>query len=197
VKGAGGGIVRVHLSDGSSFVLHGALVLREGISADRELTPREISSLQSRSEMLFARQSALSLLSRAAHTRRGLALKLQKRGFGARAVQKAVARMAELGYLDDRSFAELWARRRMDSRREGWKALFKGLVRNGVPRELAAETATQVCTDEAELAAAREVAGELPPKKAVSRLTARGFRSRTIARVLREIGGRAPAGGEE
>ncbi len=194
VKGAGGGIVRVHLSDGSSFLVHGVLALREGISADRELTSREVSALQSRSEILFARQSALSLLSRSAHTRKGLAVKLRKRGFGVTAVRRAIARMAELGYLDDRSFAEGWARSRMDSRREGWKALYKGLVRHGVARELAAETATQVCTEEAELAAARLVADGLAPRKAVSRLTARGFRSRTIARVLREIGGRAPAG---
>ncbi len=182
----------MHLSDGSSFIVHGALALREGISTDRELAPREISSLRSRSESLFARQSALSLLSRAAHTRKGLALKLAKRGFGAAAVRRAVARMVELGYLDDRSFAEQWARSRMDGRREGWKALYRGLVSRGVPRGLAAETATEVCTEEAELAAARAVAEGLAPRKAASRLTARGFRSRTIGRVLREIGGQAP-----
>ncbi len=186
--------MRVHLSDGSSFIVHGAVALREGISAGRELTAVEVSSFQARSETLFARASALSLLSRAAHTRKGLAAKLAKRGFSRGAVARALARMTELGYLDDRSFAESWARRRMDSRREGWKALLQGLVRRGVARDLAAETASAVCPEEEELEVARAVAEGLAPGKAVSRLTARGFRSRAIARVLRELRGQARPG---
>jgi regulatory protein len=184
----------VRLSDGSFFILHAEIAAREGIRADRGLMEKEIVSLQSASEIVFARQSALAYLSRAPQTRKGLALKLRKKSFTAAAVRLAVDRMAELGYLDDRSFARNWVRMRLDSRQEGWKALLKGLVQRGVPREIADGVVSEECTEEVELEKARALAAGLPPKKAAARLTARGFRSRTIGRVLRDRGG--PASGE-
>lgn len=188
LKGAGGETVRVHLSDGSSFIAHGEIVIREGIRAERELAPEEVVSIQKRSEIVFARQSALSLLSRAPHTRKGLSRKLRVRGFAKEAVGLAIARMAELGYLDDRSYAEIWARARVDSRADGWKAVYRGLVQRGVPRETADEVLSELYTEEIELLKARALVESLPAKKAAARLTARGFRSRTIARALRERG---------
>ncbi len=177
------------LSDGSSFLIHAEIAAREGIRAERELDPGEIESLVSGSEVVFARQSALSLLSRSAHTRKGLELKLKKRGYGARAVAQTLSRMEELGYLDDRSFAQSWVRSRLDSRREGWKALFKGLILRGVAKTIASEAVSEICTDEVELEKALCLAEGLAPKKAAAKLTARGFRSRTIARVLSRTGG--------
>jgi regulatory protein len=188
--------VRFRLTDGSSFLVHAELAAREGLRTGRDLVPGEMESLSSRSETIFARQKALALLSRAAHTRKGLELKLKKRGFGARAVALAVRRMTELGYLDDRRFAESWVRSRMDSRREGWKALFKGLLQRGVARSIASETVSEICTDEVELRKALSLAEGLHPRKAAAKLAARGFRSRTIARALRRTSDRDPGAGE-
>jgi regulatory protein len=105
--------------------------------------------------------------------------------------------MEELGYLDDRSFAESWVRSRLDSRREGWKALFKGLILRGVAKTIASEAVSELCTDEVELEKALSLTEGLAPKKAVAKLTARGFRSRTIARVLSRTGGQDRADVED
>jgi regulatory protein len=187
VKGAGGEAGRVRLSDGSSFILHGEVIARAGIAAGTSLDSDTISSLQRRSEIVFARESALGLLSRAPHTRRGLAVKLRARGFPEEAVRAAIARMLELGYLDDRAFAENWARSRLAARREGWSAIYVGLLRRGVPRKIAEEAAADACTDEVEIEKARSLARGLAPRAAARALKSRGFRSRTIARVLREM----------
>jgi SOS response regulatory protein OraA/RecX len=187
--GAGGERVRVRLSDGSFFIIHAEIAAREGIRADREVTEEEIASLQASSEIIFARRSALAFLSRAPHTRKGLAMKLKKKGFGAEAIRLAADRMAELGYLDDRSFAANWVRARLDSGREGWKALLKGLIQRGVPRGIADQIVSDACTDEVELEKARALVEGLSPKKTAARLIARGFRSRTIGRILRDRGG--------
>jgi regulatory protein len=192
LKGAGGETVRVHLSDGSSFMVHGEIAEREAIRADRELTADEIASLKTRSEIVFARQGALNLLSRSPQTRKGLLQKLRLRGFSEDAARCAVSRMIELGYIDDRSYAESWVSARLDSRAEGWKALSKGLVQRGVPRAVADEVVSRLCTDEVELEKARRLVSGLPPRKAAARLTARGFRSRTIGRALREHRGPDP-----
>jgi regulatory protein len=187
----------VRLSDGSLVIVHAVVAAREGISGGRALSPEELEAILAESQSLFARQRALSLLARAAHSRKGLAAKLRTRGFGAEAVRDAVERMAELGYLDDRSFAESWARARMAAHPEGWKALLKGLLLKGVERGLAAEIASAVCPEEVELEAARSVAAGLAPPKAAARLNSRGFRSRAIYRVLRESAGQAPRDAEE
>ncbi len=184
----------MRLSDGSSFIAPAEVLVGEGLATGLELDAERLADLRSKSGIVLARSKALALLSRAAHTRRALSRKLQARGFGDEAVRSAVARMAELGYLDDRAFALDWARARVPSRAEGWKAVYRGLLARGVPRQVAAETATEVCTDEAELEMARRAAGDLSPRAAAARLSARGFRARTISRVLREIAGRRAAG---
>jgi regulatory protein len=190
VRGAKGETATVRLSDGSSFVVPAEILAVDGLSTGTALDDEALQSLRSRSEFALARSRALSLLSRAAQTKRGLARKLEARGFRPAAVRAAVARMAELGYLDDRAFAFDWARARSAQRAEGLKSIYRGLLRNGVPRPIAAEAAAEVCTVEAELEAARRLSGGLSPRVAANRLAARGFRSQTIARVLRELAGR-------
>jgi SOS response regulatory protein OraA/RecX len=190
LRGARGETATVRLSDGSSLIVPLEIAAGEGLSTGAALDDERLQSLRSRSEFVLARSRALSLLSRSAHTRRGLARKLEARGFGPEAVKAAVDRMAELGYLDDRAFALDWARARIAGRAEGWKAVYRGLLRRGVPRSTAGEAAAEVCSDEAELEMARRLAGDLSPRAAASRLAARGFRTRTITRVLREIAGR-------
>jgi regulatory protein len=187
----------VRLSDGSFFIAHAEVAARESLRADRELSAEEVSSCKAASEIVFARQAALALLSRAPHTRKGLILKLRKKTFGAEAVRLAVERMSELGYLNDRAFAENWARARLESKGEGWMALLKGLIQRGVPRDVADSVVSEACTPEVELEKARALAEGLPPKKAAVRLTARGFRSRTIGRILRERGAQGTEEGGE
>jgi regulatory protein len=187
IKGAAGEAGRIHLSDGSFFVLHAEIIAREGISAGTPMDPERLADLLSRSEMVFARVRALALLSRAAHSTRDLARKLGARGFSAEAVRDAIGRMRELGYLDDRAFAEGWIRFRMSTRKEGWNALYRGLLRKGIARALAEEIVEASCPFEEELENARLLAAGQEPRKVIRLLSARGFRSKAIARVLREL----------
>ena len=187
IKGAAGEAGRIHLSDGSFFVLHAEIIAREGVSAGTQIGPERLADLLSRSEMVFARTRALALLSRAAHSTRDLARKLAARGFSAEAVRGAVARMGELGYLDDRAFAEGWVRFRMSTRKEGWKALYRGLLRKGIARALAEEVVEAGCPFEEEMESARQLAAGREPQKVIRLLSARGFRSKAIARVLKEL----------
>lgn len=194
VKGAGGEAVRIHLADGSFYVLHAEVFARSGLAQGSPLDPDSLSTLLARSERVFARRRALALLSRAAHTRLGLARKLSARGFSAAAVRHAIARMSALGYLDDRAFAEAWLRSRLEGGTQGWKALYRGLLGRGVPRVLADDVLSAVYPPEEENARALHLAADLSPEQAMRRLTLRGFRARAISAALREIRkkGRSP-----
>jgi regulatory protein len=190
-------VVRIHLSDGSFFVVHAEVDARAGLAAGDVLDAPRIESLCSQSQLIFARAKALRLLAAAPQTRRGLSAKLRARGFPEDAVLAAVARMTELGYLDDLAFAESWTRSRLAARKEGWKALYTRLLLKGVPRDIAEKAVTGLCTDEVELERARELAGALSAQTAARRLASRGFRSRTIARLMKEIRERGRAADAE
>ncbi len=177
--------------------MHAEVHARAGLATGDSLDAARIESLCSQSQLIFARAKALRLLAAAPQTRRGLAMKLRARGFPEPAVGAAIARMTELGYLDDLAFAESWVRSRLASRKEGWKALYKRLVLKGVPRDIAEKAVEGQCTDEVELARARELAGSLSIESAARKLSSRGFRSRTIARLLKEIRERGRAGSAE
>jgi len=161
------------------------------------LSGLKVESLVGRSEAIRAKERGLALLARSAHSRLGMERKLLSKGFSRPAVESAVARLLELGYLDDHAFAEAWVRSRLASRREGWKALYNGLLRNGIGRQEAGEAVDVQYPEEEELERARETARGLAPRKAASRLVARGFRSRVIAKTLRDLDRTDPTGGED
>ncbi len=186
LKGATGEAVRIHLSDGSFFVLHAEVFAREGISTGTAMDAEKTAKLLSRSEQVHARLRALSLLSRAAHSRKGLERKLSSRGFSAEAIRSAIARVSELGYLDDKAFAESWVRSRISGGTTGWNALYKGLLGKGVARATAEEVVSALCSFEDEAESAWQLSEGLSPAAAIRKLASRGFRSRTISKVLRE-----------
>ena len=197
LKGAAGEAVRIHLSDGSFFILHSEIFARTSLASGSTLDAETREELLARSEQVMARDRALSLLSRAAQTRRGLTQKLRARGFSDPAVRHAVARMEELGYIDDRAFAEAWVRSRVASPRDGANALYRGLRARGLARPLAEEVLQSLYPVEDETHAGLALVRGLSKDAAIRRLAGRGFRSRTIAAVLRLMEGRDPESGGE
>jgi regulatory protein len=189
LKGAAGEMVRVYLSDGSFFLLHAEIFARAGLSAGSTIDQDTRTRLCARSERVRARVQALRLLARAPHTRKGLARKLSARGYGAAAVRYALERMAELGYLDDRAFAEAWMRSRLSAGRDGGTALYRGLLARGVPRAVADEVVKDMYSHQDEVLAAGRLVAGLSRSAAIRRLAGRGFRSRAIAAAVREIRG--------
>lgn len=196
LKGAAGEMVRIHLSDGSFFVLHAEIFARTRLSTGITVSAQEVSDLTARSERVRARIAALRLLSRAAHTRRGLARKLTARGFDRPAIRFALARMVELGYCDDRQFAETWMRLRLPGGKHGAVALYRGLLARGVSKPLAQEVINELYPHAEEVRDARRLARGLSREAAIRRLRGRGFRARAIAEAIREIPrtGRQPRG---
>jgi len=114
---------------------------------------------------------------------------LGRRGYEEPEIEAAMARLIELGYLDDRAFAESHVRRRSGSR--GPLALAAELAARGVNREIAGQAVARL-SGEAQLSAAvdfaRLQAGRKPPagyrellELAGTKLVRRGF-SPSIAR---------------
>jgi len=109
-----------------------------------------------------ALDAGLRLLGRRAHSQAELGRKLGRRGYAQVEVRSAVDRLAELGYLDDRSFAEGHVRRRQAGL--GPLALSAELSARGVDRQVA-ERALAGFDAEAQLASATRLAERLYARK--------------------------------
>jgi regulatory protein len=134
--------------------------------------------------------AGIGLLARRAHSRIELRRKLRRRGYPLEEVEAAMARLVELGYLDDRSFASGLVRRRGAIR--GPRALSAELAAKGVTRE-EADAAVAEFDPDAQLASATRLAGLLQARNPVGgyremldkvgpKLLRRGF-SPTIVRA--------------
>jgi regulatory protein len=139
--------------------------------------------------------AAIGLLARRAHSRSELNLKLRRRGYAPEAVDTAMTRLVELGYLDDRSFAQGVVRRRGAVR--GPLALSAELAAKGVDRA-EAEAAVAGFDPEAQLESATRLAERLLAGKPVtsyremlggvgSKLLRRGFPSTVVRAACRSV----------
>ena len=107
----------------------------------------------------------MRLLGRRAHSRVELLAKLIRRGYEGSAVREALKRLEELGYLDDRAFADSFVRRRGSAR--GPRALSAELAARGV--------------DRAEVDAALDGFGPAEQLAAASRIAERLYATRPAA----------------
>jgi regulatory protein len=190
-----GNAVRVLFADGSSVDLPPDVLFEHDLQPGFAVSAELRRSLGERAQARDAEERALKLLGAARHTRAGLRSKLQRRGFPAAAVERALDHLSAMGYLDDAATAEGWVRRRLERRPEGRGALLAGLLRHGVGRDDAARVvdAALPAEDEAQAAvrllhslyrsegAFAALAEEPERGRALRRLLARGF-SRRAAR---------------
>ena len=141
----------------------------------------------------FAR--AIGLLARRAHSRSELRRKLRMKGYEVEAVEAAIARLAELGYLDDQAFARELVRRRGALR--GPLALSAELAAKGVDRA-DVEAAVAEFDPEAQLLSATRLAGRLYARKPQighremldrvgAKLLRRGFTSTIVRAACRSV----------
>ncbi len=128
----------------------------------RSSKPPVIPARRGRVGRISALDVGLRLLAGRAHSRLELRRKLARRGYEEVEVHAAMARLAELGYLDDASFAEGHVRRR--SRSLGPLALSAELAQRGVDRRLAA-AALEGLDRPAQVAAATRLASRLVARR--------------------------------
>ena len=153
-----------------------------------------LADLESASESYRCRRKALDLLARSEQCRRGLAVKLSKKGFSREAVSSALDRLVSAGFLDDRRFAEAWVRSRLRSRPEGPSRLRGALMSRGIGGSVAREAVETVLEelgdDEAEEAMERawdklSRRSGITDEKLLAALVRRGFQVSRVRALIR------------
>lgn len=109
-------------------------------------------------------------------------------------IDTVIARLKEYGYLDDKSFAETYARLRQENEKLGQRTVRQKLQQKGVARGIVDETleARYANTDEETLARAylerkriRKPEDEKQTARVMRRLVAAGFPTGIIYKILR------------
>jgi regulatory protein len=145
-------VLRIGLSDGSLFsfkipYLPAELQGEDFFSPGRELSSGEEEACRFAAACYRTERAALRLVARAEQTCRGIAHKLELRGFAASCVQAVVSRLEDLEILDDERYAALWLHARLArSASEGPRKLLAALRRRGI-QSGAAEAALKKVLD--------------------------------------------------
>ncbi|HWF82665.1 MAG TPA: regulatory protein RecX [Streptosporangiaceae bacterium] len=143
-----------------------------------------------------ARLICLRLLTAAPRTRAQLADALKRRGVPADAAEAVLGRFAEVGLIDDATFATTWVESRHYGRGLGRRALVAELDQRGIARE-AIESAVDQLSTEAERATAlvlveRKIASttgqpyQARVRKLVGMLARKGYPASLAYSVVRE-----------
>jgi regulatory protein len=166
---------------------------------------RQRSSSRSKTPSVGALDAGLRLLGRRAHSKVELQRKLSRRGHSHEEIDSALTRLNELGYLNDRSFAEGLVRHRAASR--GPRALSAELAQRGVDRAQA-DAAVAGFAPEAQLASATRLAERLYAKRQPAsyretldavgpKLLRRGFSSSIVRAACRAVHSGTPSESED
>jgi regulatory protein len=91
-----------------------------------------------------AKQRAFRLLAMRARSEKELRTKLREKGFAESVVEEVSARLRELNYLDDESFARQWARNLAVNKLLGNRRIEASLVEKGIPQPLIRQVLTEV-----------------------------------------------------
>ncbi len=142
-----------------------------------------------------ARALAYRYLSHRDRSVRETADHLRKKGLDDAVVQETLRYLKEANYLDDRRFAEHWARTRAENKQFGKYRLRQELIGKGLPKDLIDETLDTLFETVKEIDLARTVVEKKLPsmqdldadkrkRRLVGLLQRKGFSSDVIYKVL-------------
>jgi regulatory protein len=116
---------------------------------------------------------------------------------GQEAIDAVIAKLKDLGYLSDERFAADFTRLRKENQKFGQRRVQQGLMQKGIAQELTNTTIKTAYEDVDEVALAKEYVerkrmkkpeGDKEIARAMRRLMAAGFSTKTIWKVLRSWG---------
>jgi regulatory protein len=177
-----------------------SLVSELSLSVGRVLDETLCRSLARESVALAAYDKGVALLAVRARGTVELQRRLQRNGYESAAVEQAIERLSEQGFLDDERLSRQVARVKLGSGNAGRRRVEQELLRIGVDREVARTAVAEVVEEEAieegesALALARRRAGTmrgLAPEVARRRLSGflarRGFESADAAAAVNSV----------
>lgn len=141
--------VKICFASGDSVLLDSDFAAESCLRVGDKITEEDVKQLVEESDYVRAKSRAMWFLDRADHSEKALFEKIIKGGISAAAAARAIARLKEIGVLDDRRYAMRLAERMAESNISKREAYMK-LNLKGVPREIINEVLQETEFDEAQ-----------------------------------------------
>ena len=110
------GRIRVVLDDGSEYLLLKSMLSERPLKVNDELDPEEFSSWVTQRQYRSALEKAVSFLAVRTCSKGEIDQKLRRIGYSPETVKMVLFKLDREGFLNDRDFADQWARYRSDQR---------------------------------------------------------------------------------
>ncbi len=140
-------LTKITLSDGSEVLIDNDVCYEKSLKKGLEIGGKDLEDLIFESNYRRAKSRAIWYLDRSDHTEKALFQKLLRGGFPERESAKVIARLKEVGLLDDFRYAENYANRLTERNISKREALQKMLLK-GVPYDMAKSVLEETETDE-------------------------------------------------
>ncbi len=187
-----GHLYEVRFDDGTYILLDKQFLEDRCYKVGMEIDEEQADKDEAESDIIRAKNRALYYLSGSDYSRKGLSDKLKTAGFPPFAVEKAVLRMEELGFLDDVRFASRFAER-CNEQCLSYRETVEKLVLKGVDRDTAKQAAEVFKQNETEKIKqllnrkySAKLDGENGAEKVVAALMRKGFSVYDIKSALKE-----------
>ena len=129
-------LTKIVFSDNSEVLIDNEVVYEKTLRVGADLSQEYIDELVFESNYRRAKSRAIWYLDRQDHTEKALYQKLLRGGFPEKESAKVIARLCEVGLLDDKRYAQNYAERLMESNVSKREALQRMLLK-GVTYDLA------------------------------------------------------------
>ncbi len=194
-----GNNVLVCFDDGEFITLDHRTVTDNGLRKNDLIDDKKIEQLISDSEFLKAKDSAFHFLSRRHHSTSELRTKLIKKKYPKDIIEKILIDLTDKKLLDDEQFAEAFVEERSVKKKIGINKLKAELFKKGINRniiektllrvdhELSYDQALELAKRKIDSIKRKETDKRKIKAKLYSSLSARGFESELIIKVLNEI----------
>ena len=130
------GLTQLYLDGEPGPKLDTEVVLLARLQPGDILSEEELQELVERSDARRAQEKALYLLEHRSHSKRELTEKIARTAASRQAAQAAADHLEEIGLVDDRAFAETYARELFQRKRYGARRVRQELARKGIDREI-------------------------------------------------------------
>lgn len=133
------GLVQLFLDGEAAVKLDAQVFLQSGLKPGDQVSDQELFELVQASDARRAQEKALYLLEYRNYSKRELTEKIARTAASREAAQAAAGRMEELGLVDDRRFAQDYARELFSRKGYGARRAAQELRRKGLDQELVQE----------------------------------------------------------
>lgn len=141
-------LVKLALEDGREFLLDSTYAAEQGIKSGLEVTEERLEYWLCQSDYVRAKSRALWFLDRADHSERALYDKLLRAELSPESCARAIARLKELGLVDDQKYAHRLAERMCEANISKREAYVK-MCAKGLPPDIVRQALLDTPSDEA------------------------------------------------